>query len=172
MRTLVDGMGMNKTIQIVSLSYCNIDSKGARPIFELLIYTKSQLKELNLMGNRLRNEGIPEVMKGIQVNKSLSKIYLADNQFGEEDEVLESIQRAWLKNTTLGKYDFKFNAFYSKGIKKLTEYLEQANHVSEVEISERVEREVLEKFREQIKANKPKKKKKGRKGKSKKKKKK
>ena len=52
---------------------------GARPLFELLIYTKSILKELNLTGNRLRNEGIPLVMKGLAVNKSLTKIYLADN---------------------------------------------------------------------------------------------
>ena len=168
---LVEGISMNKTLQYLSLTYCNIDHLGARPLFELLIYSKSQLKELNLTGNRLRNEGIPIVMKGLAVNKSLSKIYLADNQFGEEEQVLESIKFAWHKNTHLGKYDFKFNALYNVGVEKLTEFMETATHIFDVEVSERVDREVLEKFKERAKANKPKKKKKGRKGKSKKKKK-
>lgn len=172
LRNLVDGISMNKTLNNLSLTYCNIDHEGARPIFELLIYTKSDLKELNLTGNHLRNDGIPLVMKGLAVNKSLTKIYLADNQFGEEPNVLESIKYAWTKNITLGKYDFKFNALYDNGVEKLTEYLELAPHVFDVEVSERVEREILEKFKEKCKDNKPKKGKKGKKGKGKKKKKK
>ncbi len=138
-RALVDGVSMNKTLQIMSLTYCNIDHEGARPLFELLIYTKSNLIELNLTGNRLRNEGIPTIMKGIAVNKSLKKIYLADNQFGEEEQVLESIKFAWHKNVTLGKYDLKFNALYNHGVEKLTEYMETAQHVFDVEVSERVD---------------------------------
>lgn len=78
-RNLVNGISMSKTLNVLSLSYCNIDHHGARPLFELLIYTKSELKELDLMGNHLRNEGIPQLMKGIAVNKSLIKIILADN---------------------------------------------------------------------------------------------
>jgi len=44
---------MNPTINLLSLTYCNINYEGARPIFEILIYTKSNLKELNLTGNHL-----------------------------------------------------------------------------------------------------------------------
>jgi len=47
--------------------------------------------------------------------------------------------------------------------------LEQANHVFDVEIPERVSKETLEAFRERLAANKPKKGKKGKKGKKKKK---
>jgi hypothetical protein len=50
------------------------------------------------------------------------------------------------------------------GVERLAEYLETANHVFEVEISERVAKETLELFRERLAANKPKKgKKKGKK---------
>ena len=143
---MADGISMNKTLNCLSLTYCNIDAEGSRAIFEILIYTKSELKELNLTGNHLRNEGIPLVMKGVSVNKSLTKIYLADNQFGEEEEVLESIKRAWIKNDHLGKYDFKYNAIYDDGVKALTQFMELAPHVYDVEISERVEKDTLEEF--------------------------
>ena len=76
---LAEGLAMNKTLNTLSLTYCNIDEDGARPLFEILIYTKSQLKELDVTGNRLRNEGVVQVLKGVQVAKSLEKIYLADN---------------------------------------------------------------------------------------------
>ena len=171
-RNLVNGISMSKTLNSLSLSYCNINHEGARPLFELLIYTKSDLQELDLTGNHLRNEGIPLIMKGIAVNKSLNKIILADNQFGDEEEILESIKLAMVKNTHLGKYDFRYNAIYEVGVEFLTETLAEATHVYEVEISERIPQETLTKFKEQCKANKPKKGKKGRKGGKKKKKKK
>lgn len=50
---LAKGLCMNQTINSLSLTYCNINYEGARPIFEILIYTKSNLKELNLTGNHL-----------------------------------------------------------------------------------------------------------------------
>jgi len=57
----------------------------------------------------------------------------------------------------------------SAAIQQLTQHLgEQATHVYEVEISERIQKATLDEFREKLKANKPKKGKK-RKGKKKKK---
>ena len=51
----------------------------------------------------------------------------------------------------------------------ICEYLnESANHVFEIEISERIKKETLEEFRTKIALNKPKKKKKGKKKKKKK----
>jgi len=52
---------------------------GGRALLEILIYTKSKLKELNLSGNHLRNEGVIIVLRGVSIAKSLQKIYLADN---------------------------------------------------------------------------------------------
>jgi len=64
-QALATGLCMNATINSLSLTYCNITEKGSRALFEIIIYTKSQLKELNLSGNSLKNEGIPIIMKGL-----------------------------------------------------------------------------------------------------------
>jgi hypothetical protein len=51
-----------------------------------------------LSGNHLRNNGTIEVLRGASIAKSLKKIYLADNQFLEEDEVLEAIDTCMKRN--------------------------------------------------------------------------
>ena len=46
MNALAKALNMNKTITNLSLTYCNIDAKGARAIFEILIYQGSNLADL------------------------------------------------------------------------------------------------------------------------------
>lgn len=36
---LTEGMAINKTVEHLSMTYCNIDSDGWRPIFEILIFS-------------------------------------------------------------------------------------------------------------------------------------
>ena len=79
MKKLSDGLSLNKSLTILSLTYCNIDYLGARAIFELLIFTKSGLEELNLTGNHLRNEGIIILLRGLSIAKCLKRISLSDN---------------------------------------------------------------------------------------------
>ena len=76
---LSQGLKTNENIKTLSLCYCDIDSKGGRPLFELLIFQKSKLEELILTGNALRNEGVKQVLNGVSIAKELKKIYLADN---------------------------------------------------------------------------------------------
>ena len=76
---LAKGLCQNDKLQTLSMTYCNIDEKGARPIFEILIYQKSALEELNLTGNHLRDSGTIEVLRGLSVAKSLKNVSLADN---------------------------------------------------------------------------------------------
>ena len=49
------------------------------------------------------------ILNGVSIAKELKKIYLADNQFNEEPEMLESIKSCMARNKTLAKYDFKNN---------------------------------------------------------------
>jgi hypothetical protein len=37
-RALAEGLAVNKSLLSLSLTYCNIDQEGARPLFEILIY--------------------------------------------------------------------------------------------------------------------------------------
>ena len=70
---------MNSVLRILSLTYCGIDAGAKNALFEILIYTRSALEEINLSGNMLGNEGVCKVLQGTAVAKSLKKMYLADN---------------------------------------------------------------------------------------------
>ena len=76
---LAQGLAINPYLRMLSLTYCGIDERAARSLFEILIYTRSRLEEVNLSGNMLRNEGAIEVLKGVSIAKSLKKISIADN---------------------------------------------------------------------------------------------
>jgi Ran GTPase-activating protein (RanGAP) involved in mRNA processing and transport len=52
-KLLADGLKSNENLKTLSLIYCGIDSEGARPLFEILIFSKSKLEELILTGNNL-----------------------------------------------------------------------------------------------------------------------
>ena len=91
------------------MNYCDIDEDGARYIFEILIHTQSIIEDFSLNGNHLGNKGVVEVLRGVSIAKCLKKIYLSDNQFSEEDEVLDAIENCMKKNLNLGRYDFNHN---------------------------------------------------------------
>jgi len=137
---LADGLAINPVIKILSVTYCGIDAEAAQAIFEILIFTKSVLEEFNLTGNLLRNEGVKRVLQGVSIAKSLKKIYLADNQFScDDDEVMKTIDVCMCKNTSLGRYDFRYNHVTVEAIIKLTEVLKRAEHVFEINIPEKIE---------------------------------
>lgn len=68
-------------------------------------------------------------MKGLSIAKNLKQIVLADNQFLEEDDVLEAIHDCMCKNQVLGRYDFKYNFISDYGVLRICDTLEKANHV-------------------------------------------
>lgn len=106
------------------------------------------------------------MLKGVSCAKKLTKIYLADNQFGEQPEVLDALKRTMIMNVNLKRYDIKFNGIYDPGLEYLTDTLATATHVYEVEVSERVSPDVLNAFKARCLENKNAgKKKKGKKGK-------
>jgi Ran GTPase-activating protein (RanGAP) involved in mRNA processing and transport len=88
---LADGLAMNSVLKMLSVTYCNIDAAGAQALFEILIYTKSVLEELNLTGNVLREAGTIKVLNGVSIAKHLKKIYLADNQFSMDSEAVRNV---------------------------------------------------------------------------------
>lgn len=79
MIALSEGIAVNKVLTSLSLTYCGIDAEGAQALFEILIFTKSALTEVNLAGNVLMEEGVIKVLQGVAISKSLKKITLADN---------------------------------------------------------------------------------------------
>ena len=115
MINLSEGLAINPVIRILSLQYCGIDAEAAEAVFQILIYTRSALEDINLTGNMLGNEGVIKVLQGTSVAKTLKKIWLGDNQFNDEEDVLKAIMFCWVKNVRLGKYDFKHNILSGDG---------------------------------------------------------
>jgi len=112
---LSKSLAINPVLRILSLTYCGIDFKAAQALFEILIYTRSALEEINLSGNMLGGEGVCKVLFGASVAKSLKKILLADNQFQDDDEFLKAIAFCMEKNKKLARYDFKYNNITDRG---------------------------------------------------------
>ena len=52
---------------------------------------------------------------GTAVAKSLKKIYLADNQFNDDKDLIEAVCFCMETNTKLSKYDFKYNNITDTG---------------------------------------------------------
>jgi Ran GTPase-activating protein (RanGAP) involved in mRNA processing and transport len=138
MKRLANGLSLNKTLTSLSLTYCNIDANGARALFEVLIFSKSTQEELNLTGNHLRNEGVTIVLRGLSIAKSLKKIFLTDNQFNDDPDMIEAFKSCMKKNKTLGRYDLMYNNIQEDAVNIFIEMLEnEAKHVYELEFSER-----------------------------------
>ena len=115
---LAKGLAKNGVLKELSLKYCEIDEEGAKSLQQVLAYTKSDLKSLDLQGNHLRNTGTYELFRAFLVNRILESVNLADNQFGEVGEgekLMELVQKVFLENKVLGSYDFSYNAIYDEG---------------------------------------------------------
>jgi Ran GTPase-activating protein (RanGAP) involved in mRNA processing and transport len=106
---------MNTTLVQLSLNYCGLEAEAADPLIEIVIFTESALTILSLQGNFLKKDGIVRLCDGLPIAKKLEKIILADNQFGEEDEVLEALSKVIIKNKTLKDYNLQYNAIREKG---------------------------------------------------------
>ena len=80
---LAKGLRMNGVLQRLCLRYCEIDFQASHALTEIVIYNKSNLKLLDLHGNKLGNDGAHELFRALCVNKSLENLVLSANQFGE-----------------------------------------------------------------------------------------
>jgi hypothetical protein len=59
---------MNRTLTLLSLTYCGITAAGAHSLLEIIIFQQSELKELDLQGNMLENGGVTEVLHACKIN--------------------------------------------------------------------------------------------------------
>jgi len=114
-----------------------------------------------LNGNHLRNEGVIGLLKSVAIAPSLEIIGLADNQFDDEDDVLEAIKQCWQKTQKTKTWDLRYNGITDKGLEHFTQILPECPIVSKVDVSEKVDKDLLETFKSTLALNNPKKKRKG-----------
>ena len=75
---LAEALGSNQTVELLSLSNCDIGPEGAQGLFEILLFQQSKILELNISVNPLGNAGISQVFQGLAAAKTLAEIKMAD----------------------------------------------------------------------------------------------
>eukprot|EP01017_Pseudomicrothorax_dubius_P005547 TRINITY_DN11426_c0_g1_i1.p1 TRINITY_DN11426_c0_g1~~TRINITY_DN11426_c0_g1_i1.p1 ORF type:complete len:323 (+),score=93.98 TRINITY_DN11426_c0_g1_i1:64-969(+) len=154
---LARGLCRNSKIQSLSLTFCGIDSDGSKYLQQILAFINSDLKELYLQGNHLKNAGVFQLFRVLEINQVLTMLDISDNQFGEEEKLMEKICDVIVKNQTLKSYNFKFNGIFEDGTKKIIEAIKQSK-VEDVKLNDTLAKEVQAELEEAIARNKPKRK--------------
>jgi Leucine Rich repeat len=165
MEMLAEGLRTNTTLVSLSLGYCNITQEGSRHLLEIVINTKTAIKDLNLQGNHLRNYGVVVLFRGLSINNSIETLDLADNQFGEEEAVIDSLKNFLIRNKKIKSLNFKFNGFYEDGARKIFDFLISVNEnelagplsLTSLELPEKIPNDLLKSIEKAIKDNKKKK---------------
>ena len=167
---LSQGLCMNPNLKLLSLNYCEIEADGAEPLKQILIYIKSNLRELLLRGNNLKAPGIAAILGAVQIAKSLDKIDLADNKVTEAGEEGELVRELALvtgdEKCGVRSYDFSYNTFDDKAIGKVLTSIESAHVVSDFKVTVKLEDKLRDQLKKTLEDNK-KRAKKSKKGKKK-----
>jgi len=54
-------------------------------------------------------------LRGVAIAKNLKKLLIADNQFNDDEKVLNALLFCMRRNEKLGKYDLKYNIITEAG---------------------------------------------------------
>jgi len=170
---LCKGLDMNPILKVLSLNYCEIGKEAAKSISNVIIYIKSEMKEISLKGNNLENEGVGEILKAVQISKNLLKIDLADNKVkeaGDTGVVVEQICKAvTVEDCPVKSYDLSYNNFDDAAADLIVSRLELGGLVPDFKLTIKMNDDLLSKLKDVLVKNKKsaKKSKKGKKGKKK-----
>lgn len=109
---------MNSSLESLSLCYCDLDTDAYMFIQQILAFVDTKLIKLKLQGNHLKNKGVFQIFRSLEINDVLEKINLADNQFGETTEIplIDKICEVIVNNKSLGSYDLSFNGLFEDGL--------------------------------------------------------
>ena len=121
LKQLATGLAINPMLTHLSLTYCNLDAESAKPLQQILAFVETKIEYLNLQGNYLGNDGAVSLMKAVHINNVLLELGLADNQFGEKQEVMDNLVLVIKENPVIFQIDIKHNGIYKDGARKILE---------------------------------------------------
>ena len=75
------------------MSYCELGVDSSESLQQILGFINSKLEILNLQGNSLQNKGSFDIMRVLEINRSLKKLNLADNKFNDEEFLIHQIYK-------------------------------------------------------------------------------
>ena len=95
---LSQGLAQNNTLRGLWLQYCSIGPEGGQHLANILMYRDSEMDQLLLRGNELRDVGMTALLKGVKRNQKLRILDVADNKFTECNEVLDLLLELFANN--------------------------------------------------------------------------
>merc|ERR1719359_395541 len=102
------------------------------------------------------------MLKGLTINKALERLDIADNQIVETQDLADHFKLLLQKNTTLGSINLKYNMINiivgNAILDMLTGIDPVIEHLSELELPSKMNKELMEKIFEKTKSKKGKKK--------------
>ena len=85
------GLRTNPFVTKLSLKYCGIDAKGVKYLQDILANIHSKIRSIKLQGNPLRNEGIFQFLRVVELNEVLEKVNIADTGLSLIDFVSKNL---------------------------------------------------------------------------------
>ena len=153
---LTVGLRQNSTIEKLSFNFCGITQEGVRYIQEILANIDCRLRTLKLMGNKLGNEGVCEVLRAVNsCGDRLEKLNIADtgmNILGYKedmgDSIEEKIEKELLeivkKNTSIAKYNLRNNWIPDVVARKILAELRENKNVFLFELPDTISHPLVE----------------------------
>jgi len=158
------GLAQNKELRALSLQYCAIGADGGQPLANILMYRDSEMEQLLLQGNELKETGMAALLKGVKRNQKLKVLNVADNKFSETQEVVDLLMEIIQNNTLLENYKLIGNKFSDDCVRNnFCTALAMGGHVKEFQLPETLKEETMKTLDEALGKGKKKKGKKGKK---------
>jgi Ran GTPase-activating protein (RanGAP) involved in mRNA processing and transport len=93
------------------------------------------LKEVNLMGNQLKDRGTVALAAGIGHSKHLSTLNLSQNQFTGDEEVILALSKSFMLCSTLKHIDLDGNLLGNQGVELFLQSLSECTHIQRFKIT-------------------------------------
>jgi len=168
---LANGLAQNKTINVLTLSYGELDATCAPALCKILIFIESNLKELELIGNQLKGDGVAEILPAVKISKNLISLDVSDNQVEDNPKLKEALADFAVNARNFQKINIGNNFLTNGFISQTMQALEEGKKIVDINFGIEISPELRLKLKAILTENKKvakkakKKKKKGKKGK-------
>lgn len=168
---LAIGLSQNKFLNVLTLSFDNLDATCAPAICRILIYIESNIKEVELIGNQLKGEGVAGILPAMKIAKSLISLDVSDNQVEDNPKFQAVLSDLAVNSRNFQKLNLGNNFISNEFIKQVMQSLEEGKKIIDINFGIKIDNESRLKLKSVLTENKKvakkakKKKKKGKKGK-------
>lgn len=140
---LCSGLKLSKKLESLSLSYCNVGGRGAAELATHVLPNVTSLKNLDLQGNFIRNDGMAALGSALAENTCLESLNLSDNSIEDHVESVAAFRDGVHQNTTLQSINLGGNLIGQDCAKLLAEMLASKSNISSFRVTTQLQSELF-----------------------------